>query len=65
MRLTRKLDTLFQEEKSEKETEKFSKKCWTFRKNFGMLRLSPIRLNFQERHIARKEKKDYENNRNE
>ena len=65
MRLTRKLNTLFQEAKSEKEIEKFSKKRWTFNTIFGMLWLSPIRLNFQERHIARKEKKDYENNRNE
>ena len=56
MRLTRKLNTLFQEAKSEKETEKFSKKCWTFNTIFGMLWLSPIRLNFQERHLARKEK---------
>ena len=65
MRLMRKLNTLFQEAKSEKETEKFSKKYWTFDTIFGMLWLSPIRLNFQERHIARKEKQDYENYRNE
>ena len=44
-------------------SEKFSKKCWTFRKIFGMLWLSPIRLNFQERHLARKENKNDENNR--
>ena len=43
--------------------EKTLEKCWTFRKNFDMLWLSPIRLNFQERHFARKENKNDENNR--